>query len=107
MLDQAQRVPTKLGSPLRGEIDVAVADKLEPVLLAVAVSTRGSRVVFDCAELTFIDVSGIRMLLNVAQRSGKPVQLANLDPGCRFVFKTLGLCELFGIDEIPDLPLRR
>ena len=100
MHDEPRRMLRKLAGPLSGEVDVAVASQIEPLLLDVAVGTPGSSVVFDCAELSFIDSSGVNMLLRVAKRSGKPVQLVNLDPSCRRVFEYLGLCEQFGISEI-------
>jgi anti-anti-sigma factor len=67
---------TVFGSPasgtrvtLAGELDLAAADEfwttLEPLL-----QPRSSLVV-DCAELSFLDSAGIRVLLQAAQRAGE------------------------------------
>jgi anti-anti-sigma factor len=49
---------------LRGEIDVANADRLLTTLRRVA-SEQTGEVVVDCTELTFIDAGGIRALVLV------------------------------------------
>ena len=100
MHDERKRILRKLAGPLSGEVDVAVASEIEPLLLDIAASTPGSSVVFDCSELSFIDSAGVNMLLHVAKRSGKPVRLVNLDASCRRVFEYLGVCGPFGISEI-------
>lgn len=100
MLDTVQQFRVRLAGRLSGELDVAVAPRTEIELVAVAIGIPGSSIAFDCAALTFIDGSGVNMLLHVAQRSGKRVRLVNLDPTCRRVFEILDLCETFGIDEV-------
>ncbi len=84
---------------LVGEVDLAVAPDAGRGLLTIAQDSPRPSVVFDCAELTFIDASGITMLLDVVERSGKAVQLVNLTANCRRVFDVLDLCEWFGIKE--------
>ena len=96
MLDSSLRF--RPVAPLSGEVDLAVAPDAGKRLLAVAQETPGSSVVLDCTELTFIDASGITMLLDVAERSGKAVRLVNLTACCRKVFDVLDLCEWFGIE---------
>lgn len=98
MIDNSLRLRTV--GPLSGEVDLAVAPDTGRRLLAVARDTAGQSVEFDCSDLTFIDASGITMLLEVAQRSGKVVRLVNLAASCRRVFDVLDLCEWFGIE--PD-----
>jgi anti-anti-sigma factor len=96
VLDEMRQLREVCG--LSGEVDVAVAGAVGEKLLSVATGTEGATVEFDCAELTFIDASGITMLLQVAKCSGKQVLLLNLLPRCRRVFEILDLCERFGID---------
>jgi anti-anti-sigma factor len=86
---------------LVGEIDVAVADRTQADLLAVALSAPSDSFVVDCAELTFIDMSGVHVLERVAAESRRQVHLVNLCRSCRIVFETLELCELFGIEPVP------
>jgi anti-anti-sigma factor len=84
---------------LSGEVDVAVAGTVGAKLLTIASGTRGATVELDCVDLTFIDASGITMLLDVANCSGKQVRLLNLVTGCRRVFEVLDLCDQFGIER--------
>lgn len=84
---------------LTGEVDLAVASGAGEHLLAIAVATPGPSVVFDCTAMTFIDASGITMLLDVVEQSGKAVRLANVTGCCRRVFEVLDLCEWFGIEH--------
>jgi anti-sigma B factor antagonist len=58
----------------RGELDLAVAPELEAAL-AGEEPTGGSAVVLDLTGLTFMDSSGLRVILVAAERfekSGKP-----------------------------------
>jgi anti-anti-sigma factor len=96
VIDNSRRT-RRVGGQLSGEIDLASAPEAGKVLLASANDASGLGVVFDCAELTFIDASGITMLLDVVERSGKAVRLVNIADGCRRVFEVLDLCEWFGI----------
>jgi anti-anti-sigma factor len=100
MLVRDQLVPGPFTLPLSGEVDRAVTPELEPRLLDIAVSSSETTVVFDCAELTFIDSSGIDMLVRVAEQCGKPVRLVNLASGSRRLFEILDLCARFGIEDV-------
>jgi anti-anti-sigma factor len=51
---------------LRGELDMYSAPLLERQLEAVAADARGE-IVLDLAELTFMDVSGLRTILDAAR----------------------------------------
>src|ERR1700716_3876361 len=90
--------PQGLTYALAGEIDIAVAARIGADALAATVGEPGSTMAFDCAEMTFIDASGITMLLDVARRSGKRVHVVNLLPSCRVVFELLGLCQRFAVE---------
>jgi anti-anti-sigma factor len=97
VIDDSRRTRIVAGQ-LSGEVDLASAPDAGKVLLAAANDAPGSTVAFDCGELSFIDASGITMLLDVVERSGKTVRLVNLADGCRRVFEVLDLCEWFGIE---------
>jgi anti-anti-sigma factor len=76
---------------------MAVAPAAERALLAAAAAQSGDVFDIDCTDLTFIDSSGIAMLIDVARRSGKDVNLVNVERVPRRAFEVLGLCEMFGI----------
>jgi anti-anti-sigma factor len=103
VIDDARRARTV--GRLAGEVDLAVAPDAGRTLLAVARHADGPVVGVDCAELTFIDASGVTMLLDVVQRSGKALQLVNLITRCRRVFEVLDLCEWFGIEAPQKIAL--
>jgi anti-anti-sigma factor len=79
--------------PLAGEIDITLVPELEASLREQAERVPGNRVVFDCSAVTFIDSSGVAMMLAIEKRTGKRIQLANLVPSCRRVFEVTGLSD--------------
>ncbi len=90
MISSSDR-PSVVARPLAGEIDINLVPELEASLFEQAVRNPAHRVVFDCSAVTFIDSSGIAMLLKIERETGKRVQLANLTPACRRVFEVTGL----------------
>jgi|SRR5689334_22367332 anti-anti-sigma factor len=91
------------GSPpvlhVQGELDLATADQLRAAL-EDAVSAHAS-VVLDLAGVTFVDVVGLRAILEVADtlNGHGPLQLVNAPK----VGRLLGLV---GLDGIPSIVLR-
>jgi len=91
MIEAAPSSAAASGRPLAGEIDITLIPELQASLLEQAQRVPGRRVVFDCSAVTFIDSSGVEMLLDLEARTGKRIQLANLNPTCRRVFELTGL----------------
>jgi anti-sigma B factor antagonist len=54
---------------LRGELDLAGARAFEPVLMAAA--EQDQAIVLDCAELTFIDSTGMGLILSALRVLGR------------------------------------
>jgi anti-sigma B factor antagonist len=82
---------------LSGEVDLASAPALARDLLGFALETLSSTVILDCTDLTFIDSSGIDMLVQLGRLSEKRIELINVPPEAQRVFEVTGLCEMFGI----------
>jgi anti-anti-sigma factor len=82
---------------LSGEIDVATAPLVQAELLGVALESLSTVLILDCSQLTFIDSSGLNMLVQLGRLTEKRIELVNLGPGPRQVFEIAGLCDLFGI----------
>jgi anti-anti-sigma factor len=82
---------------LGGELDLASAPQVARDLLGFALDTLSSTVILDCSDLTFIDSSGLDMLVQLSRLSEKRIELVNVPPGPRRVFEVTGLCEMFGI----------
>jgi stage II sporulation protein AA (anti-sigma F factor antagonist) len=72
-----------------GELDLSSVGPLEAVLSA-ALSPQPSRVVFQVRELTFLDSSGIALLVATAQRVDH-VELRYATPMIRRVIELAGL----------------
>ena len=86
---------------LNGEIDVATAPQLRSDLKR-ALDAEGANLLVDCTHLTFIDSSGIAVLLeaNAAlEAEGRHMLLLNVDGAPRLAFETLGLTDLFRYDR--------
>jgi anti-anti-sigma factor len=75
-----------------GEIDASTQDQLRSLLLDV-LDKGADDVVIDLANVTFLDSSGLRGLIEAIQR-GASIRLRNLQPAVRLVFD---------IVEIPGL----
>ena len=86
---------------LRGEVDLASAPGIRDDLRAI-VSVSDSDVLIDCTHLTFIDSTGITVLLE-AHRSlnehGRELIIVNVQAGLRRTFEVLGLTDLLQRDH--------
>jgi anti-sigma B factor antagonist len=82
---------------IEGELDLASVESvkagIEPFL-----ASEPSQVTFDLEKLTFMDSSGIALLVQSANRVGK-VELTNVTPIVRRVLEVTGLLELFGLAQ--------
>jgi anti-anti-sigma factor len=83
---------------LAGELDLDSVDELRhPAEAALS----GGAVILDMAELTFIDSSGLALLVELrrlASDAGVPLQIVNLRPGPRRVVSIAGLTETLGLE---------
>jgi anti-anti-sigma factor len=75
---------------LAGELDLSGVGDLESRLAPVVTAPEVREVVFDLAELAFIDSSGLAVLVKTAG-SGKPVRLRRPSPLVREVISVTGL----------------
>jgi anti-sigma B factor antagonist len=82
---------------LRGELDLATAPALQAELVEYARRLPGAALVLDCRDLTFIDSSGLQMLVEVGAAASKSIRLVNVAPPIRRVFKITGLAPRFGL----------
>jgi anti-anti-sigma factor len=83
---------------LPGEIDAANAADVGLDLLAFADEAREHderEVVLDCHALTFIDSSGLRMLIDVQERCGRKLALVGLRASSRRIFDLTALDLVF------------
>jgi anti-sigma B factor antagonist len=88
---------------LRGEIDIAAAPTLRADLDDAVASDDGDLLV-DCTDLTFIDSSGLSVLLSVVrelQASGRGLRVANASNGVVRVIQVAGLTETLRVNEDP------
>jgi anti-sigma B factor antagonist len=85
---------------IRGEVDVSTSAALREELYRL-IDAGATRVVIDCAEMDFIDSSGLGVLVGALKRlrekDGELV-LRNLNPSARKVFEITGLTKLFTIE---------
>lgn len=82
---------------LHGELDIAsapsVSEEVESYL-----SGSSLRLVFDLRDLSFMDSSGIALLIQIANRS-ESVQLRNPSANVRRVLQLTGLTDRFGLNK--------
>jgi len=80
---------------ITGDLDLPRADELESDLLRYVQAAPYDAVPIDCSRMTFIDSSGIGMLLSVGEQSGKRLVLQDVPAKCRHVFTVAGLEHAF------------
>jgi len=90
--------------PLEGEIDLHVSPRLQSSL-ARMIAKRPEHVVVDLSGVTFIDSSGLAVLINAMQdikEYGGQFALAGINNNVRSIFETARLDQLFLIDPRDD-----
>jgi anti-anti-sigma factor len=85
-----------------GELDLATADRMQAELECIE-STDATSIVIDLAGLTFMDCTGMRLLLRAGARSPTSAHRLTLRPGNPAVQRVFALC---GADELPPLVAR-
>ena len=82
---------------ITGELDLS---SIESVSNAIdqAWSGNPNRVVFDLAGLTFMDSSGIALMLQISRRVAK-VEVRDAAPMVRRVIEATGLLEVLGLES--------
>jgi anti-anti-sigma factor len=81
---------------LRGEIDMSNVDALRRTIEPVVVRAP-DRVVFDLSALTFMDSSGIALLLQVSAKS-KSVRVRGPSPLVRRMIEATGLADILQVE---------
>jgi anti-anti-sigma factor len=96
---QLQITPTDDGFRLDGELDIATADELMDLLRTAA--DTDDPIVFDCSGVTFMDSSGLRVLLQAARSEDcGPVVVKDPSPQVR------RLLEISIPEGVPGLRVR-
>ena len=82
---------------VRGEVDLATAPELESCVSRAFEGAPGA-VILDLAALTFIDSSGLRVLVTLARDAttrGSSMALRNVPPHAQRVLDLTGLADIF------------
>jgi anti-anti-sigma factor len=98
-MDQLEIVPTQepFGLRLAGEIDMATAPALQEALLVTLAD--GRPVTVDMKDVTFIDSSGLKVIVSAAAETASREPLTVKDPSA-VVRRVL---ELFGLEQVPQI----
>jgi anti-anti-sigma factor len=83
---------------LRGDLDIASSDEIR-AFLRKQLQPAGS-VTADMEALTFIDSTGVRLLLDIVH-AGFRLELVSVPPQAMHVFEMLGLTDRAGITIVP------
>ncbi len=85
-----------------GEIDASTAPALDDALRTLP--TGNGTVVVDVSDVTFIDSSGLRVLISLASRAddtGRSVILKQPSPTVTRLLEITGLTQMFGLASDP------
>ncbi len=80
---------------IAGELDLAGVESVGSGI-QLCLRTNPGRVIFDLEKLTFMDSSGIALLLQVSNEV-EQVELRNIKPNVRRVLEVTGLLGTFGL----------
>jgi len=81
---------------LHGQLDAAMAPQVR-LELRHAINSSGADLVVDCTDVSFIDSTGIAVLLEANRKleaDGRKMLIVNVSPVPRRVFEALGLTDL-------------
>jgi len=90
--------------PLEGEIDLDVSPRLERAIKSM-IRKRPDRIIVDLSGVTFIDSSGLAVLIRAmqdVQNYGGKLTLSGIGPGLRSIFEMARLDQFFLIDQRDD-----
>jgi len=90
----------KLVATLEGSLDTAAAEQVARELAPLN-NCEGHDIIIDCAELTYISSSGLRILLGIrkcAAVCGSDVTLTSVSEDIRDLLQTMGFNNLFNIE---------
>jgi anti-anti-sigma factor len=90
---------------LRGELDILSVEALQPEI-AAALAYEASLVVVDAAELTYVDSSGLAVLLRLARRHGD-LEVRHASNILRQAITAAGLAGRLRLESIPRPDRRR
>jgi anti-sigma B factor antagonist len=87
---------------MSGEVDIATAPQLRADLLGAAAASPKSDVVLDCEDLSFVDSSAVRVLVeahNALAAQGRAFRMVNVPRVPRRRLETFGLTDLLGVER--------
>ncbi len=90
--------------PLEGEIDLHVSPRVESSLASM-IARRPKHVMVDLSGVTFIDSSGLAVLINAMQdikKYGGKLTLSGINTNVRSIFELAQLDQFFLIDPRDD-----
>lgn len=85
---------------LGGEVDASYAEEMKNSLTNM-INEKPTDILLDCAQLTYLDSSGLGALVNVlkqAKEDGHSVTITNLKPHIAKIFTITKLDTLFSIE---------
>jgi len=95
----------RLHVELRGELDIVSVAALQPQI-AAALACDSTHVVLDAAGLTYVDSSGLAVLLRLASRHGS-LEIRHASDAVRQIIGAAGLASWFGLAAEPRPVQRR
>ena len=82
---------------LDGEVDHDNAEEVLAMLLAECQRIEGPEIEIDCSGLTFMDSSGMAMLVKLRTKIGKKLVLIDLPENTRIPFAVSRMSDLFEV----------
>lgn len=88
---------TTLNVALEGRIDSSNAPAVEAELLQAVNANPGTALIIDADKLEYISSAGLRVLMKLRKRTGKPLPVVNVTPEVYDIFDMTGFTELLDV----------
>ena len=84
---------------LSGKIDSNNAPEIEKEVDRALTDHTGETIIIDASELRYISSAGLRILMKLRKRTGKPVQVIGVSPDVYEIFEVTGFTEILDVKK--------
>ena len=82
---------------IEGRLDTTTAPQVEGEIEEAIAQHPGAEVMFDASRLDYISSAGLRVLMRVRKKLGRPVTVRDVSPEVYEIFETTGFTELLDV----------
>lgn len=97
MQNEVSQTQEKLIITMKGRIDASNVSEFERSLFETIDANPGCTPVMEAGELEYISSAGLRVLMKLRKKAGKPIDVQNVSPAVYEILETTGFTELLNV----------